>query len=57
LPPAKERAVGKHFLCRPLLKVVGKGFFADYPTILAGGKERQSAKTSFTDWQVAKKDL
>jgi len=44
--------------------------FADCPTILAGGKERQSAKTSFADclaggkerlmakvaaWQVAKK--
>jgi len=49
LPPAKDRAVGKHFLCRPLLKAVGKGFFADCQTILAGGKERQSAKTSFAD--------
>jgi len=36
LPPAKGRAVGK-------------GFFADCPTILTGGKERQSAKTSFAD--------
>jgi len=57
LPPAKGRAVGK-------------GFFADCPTILTGGKERQSAKTAFADclaggkerqstkvaaWQVAKK--
>jgi len=49
LPPAKDRAVGKHFLCRPLLKAVGKGFFAECPTILAGGKERQSTKTSFVD--------
>jgi len=70
LPPAKGRAVGKDFLCRLLSKAVGKGLFADCPAILAGGKERQSAKTSFADclaggkerqsakgpaWQVAKK--
>jgi len=70
LPPAKGRAVGKNTLCRPLLKAVGKGFFADCPIILASGKEKQSAKTSFADcltggkeklvakvavWQVAKK--
>jgi len=70
LPPAKGRAVGKHTLCRPLLKAVDKRFFADCPIILVGGKEKQSAKTSFADclasgkeklvakvaaWQVAKK--
>jgi len=49
LPPAKGRAVGKHTLCRPLLKAVGKGFFVNCPIILAGGKEKQSAKTSFAD--------
>jgi len=69
LPPAKDRAVGKQSLCRLLLKAVGKGFFADCQIILAGGKEKQSAKTSFADclaggkeklvpkvavWQVAK---
>jgi hypothetical protein len=49
LPPAKDRAVGKQSLCRLLLKAVGKVFFADCPIILAGGKEKQSAKTSFAD--------
>jgi len=49
LPPAKSRPVGKYTLCRPLLKAVGKEFFADCPIILAGGKEKQSAKTSFAD--------
>jgi len=53
LPPAKDRAVGKDFLCRPHLKAVGKEFFADCPTILAGGKERLVAKVAA--WQVAKK--
>jgi len=50
-------AVGKHSLCRLLLKAVGKGFFADCPTILAGGKEKQSAKTSFADCLAGGKEM
>jgi len=56
LSPAKGRAVGavgKHTLCRPLLKAVRKGFFVDCPIILAGGKQKLVAKVAAL--QVAKK--